>query len=96
MTETNRMHLGIPQSDSSLAISRPKIRNRLIQINPGRALGIVYWPVAFGNGAAAGAFLTERIPAVTLGIPAAALLMVLLLCETSPAADASPHERGTV
>ena len=44
---------------------------------------------AFGTGAAAGAFLTERIPAVTLGIPVAALLMVLLLCETSPAPDAS-------
>ena len=43
----------------------------------------------FGNGAAVGAFLTERIPAVTLAIPAAALLMVLLLSETSPAADAS-------
>jgi uncharacterized membrane protein YoaK (UPF0700 family) len=44
---------------------------------------------AFGTGAAAGAFLTERIPAVTLGVPVAALLMVLLLCETSPVADAS-------
>ena len=44
---------------------------------------------AFGTGAAAGAFLTERIPAVTLSIPVAALLMVLLLCETSPAPDAS-------
>src|SRR5262245_24806021 len=51
---------------------------------------------AFGTGAAAGAFLTERIPALTLGIPVAALLMVLLLCETSPAADASRRERGTV
>jgi uncharacterized membrane protein YoaK (UPF0700 family) len=44
---------------------------------------------AFGTGAAAGAFLTERMPAVTLGIPVAALLMVLLLCETSLAPDAS-------
>jgi uncharacterized membrane protein YoaK (UPF0700 family) len=51
---------------------------------------------AFGTGAAAGAFLTERIPTLTLGIPVAALLMVLLLCETSPAADASRRERGTV
>jgi uncharacterized membrane protein YoaK (UPF0700 family) len=42
---------------------------------------------AFGTGAAAGAFLTERIPAVTLGVPVAALLAVLLLCETPP--DAS-------
>jgi uncharacterized membrane protein YoaK (UPF0700 family) len=44
---------------------------------------------AFGTGAAAGAFLTERMPAVTLGIPVVALLMVLLLCETPPATDAS-------
>jgi len=44
---------------------------------------------AFGTGAAAGAFLTERIPAITLGIPVAALLMVLLLCATSPALDTS-------
>ena len=51
---------------------------------------------AFGTGAAAGAFLTERIPALTLGIPVAALLMVLLLCEASPASDASRRERGTV
>jgi uncharacterized membrane protein YoaK (UPF0700 family) len=44
---------------------------------------------AFGTGAAAGAFLTERMPTVTLGVPVVALLMVLLLCETSPAADTS-------
>jgi uncharacterized membrane protein YoaK (UPF0700 family) len=49
---------------------------------------------AFGTGAAAGAFLTERIPAVTLGIPVAALVMVLALCETSPAPDASRKSRG--
>jgi uncharacterized membrane protein YoaK (UPF0700 family) len=36
---------------------------------------------AFGTGAAAGAFLTERIPTLTLGMPVAPLLMVLLLCE---------------
>jgi uncharacterized membrane protein YoaK (UPF0700 family) len=51
---------------------------------------------AFGTGAAAGAFLTERIPTLTLSIPVAALLTVLLLCETSPAADAPRRERGTV
>ena len=44
---------------------------------------------AFGTGAAAGAFLTERMPMVTLGIPVVALQMILLLCETSPAAGAS-------
>src|SRR4051812_40076903 len=44
---------------------------------------------AFGTGAAAGAFLTERIPTLTLGIPVVALLMVLLLCETPLAAEAS-------
>lgn len=42
---------------------------------------------AFGTGAAAGALLTERAPTVTLGLPVVALLMVLLLCETSPAAE---------
>ena len=35
---------------------------------------------AFGTGAAAGAFITERMPALTLIVPAAALLVVLLLC----------------
>lgn len=44
---------------------------------------------AFGTGAAAGAFLTERIPTLTLVIPVVALLMVLLLCETPVAAGAS-------
>src|SRR4029079_619441 len=37
---------------------------------------------AFGTGAAAGAFLTERMPASTLAVPAAALLLVLLLCRS--------------
>jgi len=44
---------------------------------------------AFGTGAAAGAFLTERVPALTLGVPVAALLVVLLLCGASRAADGS-------
>jgi uncharacterized membrane protein YoaK (UPF0700 family) len=34
----------------------------------------------FGTGAAAGAFLTERVPTLTLIVPIAALLLVLLLC----------------
>jgi hypothetical protein len=33
---------------------------------------------------------------ITRGVLANALLMVLLLCEASPAADASRRERGTV
>lgn len=37
----------------------------------------------FGTGAAAGAFMTERMPKITLAIPAAALLLVLLLCRIS-------------
>src|SRR4051812_30683505 len=37
---------------------------------------------AFGTGAAAGAFLTERMPASTLAAPATALLLVLLLCRS--------------
>lgn len=36
----------------------------------------------FGTGAAAGAFITERMPTLTLIVPAAALLLVLLLCWT--------------
>lgn len=39
---------------------------------------------AFGTGAAAGAFLTERMPALTLLVPVAALLLVLLLCSAAP------------
>jgi uncharacterized membrane protein YoaK (UPF0700 family) len=35
---------------------------------------------AFGTGAAAGAFLTERMPTLTLTVPVAALLLVLLFC----------------
>jgi uncharacterized membrane protein YoaK (UPF0700 family) len=35
----------------------------------------------FGTGAAIGAFVTERIPAVTLGIPITLLLITLLRCE---------------
>jgi uncharacterized membrane protein YoaK (UPF0700 family) len=36
---------------------------------------------AFGAGAAVGALVTERIPALTLGIPVTLLLIVLLRCE---------------
>jgi uncharacterized membrane protein YoaK (UPF0700 family) len=43
---------------------------------------------AFGTGAAVGAFLTERMPTLTLAVPVAALVMVLLLFATSPASDA--------
>jgi uncharacterized membrane protein YoaK (UPF0700 family) len=39
---------------------------------------------AFGTGAAAGAFLTERMPALTLLVPVVALLLVLLLCSAAP------------
>jgi len=38
---------------------------------------------AFGTGAAAGAFLTERMPALTLLVPVAALLLVLLRCSAT-------------
>jgi uncharacterized membrane protein YoaK (UPF0700 family) len=37
--------------------------------------------VAFGLGAAVGAFATKGIPALALGIPVIALLIVLLHCE---------------
>jgi len=40
---------------------------------------------AFGTGAAAGAFFTERVPRATLVIPVAALSLVLLLCRRSHA-----------
>ncbi len=39
---------------------------------------------AFGFGAAAGAFATQAIPNLALGIPVVALLLVLLRCEASP------------
>jgi uncharacterized membrane protein YoaK (UPF0700 family) len=35
---------------------------------------------AFGTGAAVGAFLTERMPSLALGVPAVALLIVLSRC----------------
>lgn len=41
----------------------------------------------FGCGAAAGAFVTQAIPNLTLGIPVVALLAVLLRCEAS-------HQKG--
>jgi uncharacterized membrane protein YoaK (UPF0700 family) len=37
---------------------------------------------AFGTGAAVGALLTEQAPVLTLGLPIAVLLVVLLCCET--------------
>jgi uncharacterized membrane protein YoaK (UPF0700 family) len=37
----------------------------------------------FGTGAAAGAFLTERVPTLTLIVPIAALLLVLSVCARS-------------
>jgi uncharacterized membrane protein YoaK (UPF0700 family) len=40
--------------------------------------------VAFGFGAAVGAFTTKTIPDLTLGIPVVALLVVLLRCELEP------------
>jgi uncharacterized membrane protein YoaK (UPF0700 family) len=42
---------------------------------------------AFGTGAAAGAFITERWNAVTLVIPVLALLLVLSLCATPRTGD---------
>jgi uncharacterized membrane protein YoaK (UPF0700 family) len=38
--------------------------------------------VAFGIGAAVGAYATKNIPDLALGLPVVALLIVLLLCET--------------
>ena len=43
---------------------------------------------AFGTGAAAGAFITERAPTMTLTVPVAALLLVLWRCSTTGAAEA--------
>lgn len=43
---------------------------------------------AFGTGAAAGAFLTERMPTLTLTIPVFALLLVLLLCSVARPVEA--------
>lgn len=40
--------------------------------------------VAFGVGAAVGAFATKGIPDLTLGIPVTALLIILLRCEIDP------------
>jgi uncharacterized membrane protein YoaK (UPF0700 family) len=41
----------------------------------------------FGTGAAIGAFVTERMPVLTLGIPVALLMFVLLRCEATTNAD---------
>ena len=48
----------------------------------------IFWALcaAFGTGAAVGAFATKGIPNIALGIPVAALLVVLLRCELQPAA----------
>ncbi len=46
---------------------------------------------AFGTGAAAGAFLTERVPTLTLTVPVAALQLVLLPCGTSRATCMGQH-----
>src|SRR4051812_12867795 len=48
----------------------------------GRRAGILMAVcVAFGLGAAVGAFATKQFPALTLGIPVISLLIVLLRCE---------------
>lgn len=47
---------------------------------------------AFGTGAAAGAFITERMPRVTLLVPVAALSLVLLLCRASHALEKTNAE----
>ena len=44
---------------------------------------------AFGTGAATGAFLTERMPSLTLTVPVFALLLVLLLCAGARPIDAT-------
>jgi len=49
---------------------------------------------AFGTGAAVGAFLTERMPALTLAVPVAALVMVLLAFGMSPAARVPQRDEG--
>jgi uncharacterized membrane protein YoaK (UPF0700 family) len=48
----------------------------------------------FGTGAAAGAFLTERVPTLTLTVPIAALLLVLLLCARSRPVEATQDRWG--
>ncbi len=48
----------------------------------------------FGTGAAAGSFITERWPDVTLIVPVLALLLVLLLC-ARPHAAREEQGRGT-
>jgi uncharacterized membrane protein YoaK (UPF0700 family) len=40
--------------------------------------------VAFGAGAAVGAYATKSIPTLALGLPVVALLTVLLRCEIRP------------
>jgi len=50
---------------------------------------------AFGIGAAAGSFLAERMPTLTLTVLAAERLLVLLLCGAARPVEAAKHaERG--
>lgn len=44
---------------------------------------------AFGSGAAAGAFITERWPSISLILPVIALLSALLLCRRGPSKGAA-------
>jgi hypothetical protein len=43
------------------------------------------------QGRAAGAFITERMPKITLALAVAALLFVLLLCRTLRPVDVTEH-----
>ena len=47
---------------------------------------------AFGTGAAAGAFITERVPTLTLIVPVAALLFVLWRCGITRVAEAEQDQ----
>jgi uncharacterized membrane protein YoaK (UPF0700 family) len=49
---------------------------------------------AFGTGAATGAFLTERIPTLTLVVPVFSLLLVLLLCGVARPLEVEGSNRG--
>ena len=65
-------------SSLDIAASPPIRRDETVQVS------LLLAFVAFGVGAAVGAYATKGIPDLALGLPVVALLIVLFRCETGP------------
>ena len=92
MAVRTRQSLRLDMSSLDIAASPPIHRDKTVQISLLLAFTGGYLDaytfaalcVAFGVGAAVGAYGTKVIPDLALGLPVVALLIVLLRCELRP------------